>query len=540
MQSRRKRMLAIARESIRSYGNNRSIILFCIAIFLSGFIFYFLFLSNKVPINHPRLERGLTPQASLLKLEDSIAVTNKTVEQLDIAINKELQTERPVRKQQTKQVSEFNKQLLIKKIDAILRYLKTPLNQFNQLPAYFINNPDLEQQIKAYNTEQVKVANEYQAKSKYDTSFFDPLRSLQHSLVEKLNAEKDKLIQQPSKQKVEVTTKQASSKKLRDLLRERDSMLDIYAGQLERYQKKLDNVTAVQLSDPSMLHSDDPTKMNAPVSSQINTGANSWLFVVIPFVLFSCSVPFFIILFKKVTSPFVKRIEDIELPGSEKFITVTLNENVNEELIAFNYEHLVKEVKRLKKRKHAVVAFYSVGAGDQREIISRQLGLLLSKLGNLVLSISILDPSDTKNDCENIYPLSDFMERAEIIKEDLLKTTSNQLYHQLNIKVDSTLIERERQTTHGLRYYWALQHHLTKTTFKRNLSVFKKHFNYVIIDTPDFLQLDSSLLFIPSKSINIHVFRAGKTERKFANLLCRLNENESTPTVNIIDFSQER
>ena len=131
------------------------------------------------------------------------------------------------------------------------------------------------------------------------------------------------------------------------------------------------------------------------------------------------------------------------------------------------------------------------------------------------------------------------MERAEIIKEDLLKTTSNQLYHQLNIKVDSTLMERERQATHGLRYYWALQHHLTKTTFKRNLSVFKKHFNYVIIDTPDFLQLDSSLLFIPSKSINIHVFRAGKTERKFANLLCRLNENESTPTVNIIDFSRE-
>lgn len=541
MQSRRyERTAVIAKESIRSYVSSRSVVLFCTAVILGAVIFYFLFFSNSLLSNHSQEEKKFTPQTSLLKLEDSIAVTNRKVEQLDLAINKELQKEEPVfKKPAPKQVSEFNKQLLIKKIDAILRYLKTPLNQFNQLPTYFINNPNLEKQIKDYNTEQVKIAKEYQAKSKYDTSFFDSLSFLQRNLIEKLIAEKDMLAQRPTQQKVEVTNKRTTSKRLNELLRERGAMLDIYADQLERYQKKLDNMTVVQLSDTSIPNLDQSTKNTRTTAHQINRIVSSWLFIAIPLFLLSFCVPFFIILFKKYTSPFVKRLEDVEVPSSEKFITLALNKNVNEELIAFNYERFVKEVKRLKKSKHAIVAFYSVGAGDQKQIISRQLGVLLSKLGNLVLTINLLDQSNDKEQHENIYSLSDFTANADAIKERLLKTSSDQPYHQINIKVDNLLIEQEPQATHGLKFYWTLQHYLTKTTFKRDLLAFKKHFDYVIIDTPDFMQLDSSLLFIPSKNININVFKADKTERASANLLCKLNNNESIPTINVIDFSQD-
>lgn len=538
MQRRRnERIKAIAKESIRSYLNSRSLILVLITIFLGISVFYLLFISKRSFINYSKPETTFVPQDSLLRLEDSISSTNRMVEMLDTAINKELLVEGPIIKRQEQgQVSEFNKQLLIKKIDAILRYLKTPLTQFNQLPLYFINNAELEQQIKAYNAEQVKVAKEYQSKSRYDNSFFNSLESLQVTLIEKLNAERTMLAQRNRTQKTVVKGTQKTSKKLSELLHSRDSILSVYAEQLERYQKRLDKVTGGRLLDPSTFRSKPTTKMAETISYQENNRSYNWL-LIIPLALVAASVPFFISLFKKYTSPFIQRLEDIEMSSSEKFIELVLNKNVNEELIAFNYEQLVKKVKRLKRSKHALIAFYSAGAEDQRQIISKQLGVLLSKLGNLVLHIDLINQSDNNYPCENTYNLSDFIKHAAAIEEALLKTTGHQPYHQLNIVVDNELIEQEDHATYNLKYFWTLQHYLTKTALKKNLGAFKKHFDYVIINTPDFVQLDSSLLYVPSKNINIQVFKAGTTTRASANLLCKLNANESTPIINIIDFS---
>lgn len=534
---RGQRIQAIAGESLKIYWYSKRWMLLSIGVFMAGIALYILFTPQSTPFHASETTPVLADGNTLFKLEDSISTTNEQLRQLSEVINLQLQNQKEQVTTTTNQVSDSNRQLIIKKIEAILRYVRTPLYQFNQLPTYFINNATLEKLIKDYNEEQMKVAKMYKTNNPYDSSLFKPLKSLQEHLTDQLEAERTVLIRE-TKQPIHDQSPniRETSAALALLFDKKDSLTQIYSNQLERYEEQLDQISFTHLNGAMQSVEEKTQKTDDELRALHNPYVWLWGCILL---LIAIVTPFLLIFYRKYKSPSMIRIEDIEIPDSEKNVKLELNKNVNKELIAFNYEQLIKVVDHLAKNRNALVTIYSVEAADQRRIIGLQMGALLAALGSSVLHIDLLNESDPQcRGAAHTFSVSEIITQTESIAKQVLQAAKHRLHNQVNIRVDELSLGKQNQISKELSYFWSLQHFFAKTEFKQMLATFKKHFAYIIINTPDFSELDSSLLFIPLKNINIHVFKSGTTQRKSANLVCKLHANESIPAIHIIDFSR--
>lgn len=542
--NRRKRIITIAKESVDAYRNRKQLILSLASLLLIGGVIYTYLMARVTLGNKTEVKQVITSKSALLQLEDSLSLTNKQLLQLNTQVEEQLRAERselrPINENGANKVSKTNKQLIIRKIEAILKYLKTPLNQFNQLPAYFINNASLEQQIRSYNEELAKLQQVYKEKSKYDTSYFIPIERSRDDLINKLDTEKRELLKPNSvPQRKRFYTRQPSEK-LIALFNSRDSITEIYSDQLERYQKKLSQTQVSDLMD-SLVAPQIQTVQPAEISRYIllPNSALKWLWVVLLLAVFVGIIPFFIGFFRRYKSPIVKRLEDLDISLRTESSKLELNKNVNQELVAFNYGELIQEVERLAK-KPSLIVFNSVEAEKEQYIISVQLGALLAKLGNEVLHINLSNQFDRQyTDNVYTYDFIEFIGNAERIKNQLCQTMEKKTEGPVLVNIVKTFRTGDVKGESGLNDYGSLQHFFAKAGLKEILLTLKQHFNYVIIGTPDFLALDSSLLAVPQKEINVYVFKAGITQRKSANMLCKLSESESTATIHVLDFSEK-
>ncbi|WP_134089926.1 hypothetical protein [Olivibacter sp. XZL3] len=540
----RKRVIAIARESIEVYRNKKRLILLLIGVFIGGGVIYTFLTSHTFYKNGREVPQFTTSKSALLLLEDSLSATNSLLLQLNRTIDRQMQTEKKTvglpQESPVNLISNTNKRLIIKKIEAILRYLKTPLNQFNQLPAYFINNAALEQQIRSYNDELANLQKTYREKSPYDVSYFKPLERLRDDLIAKLESEKKGLLKANKKRQPKRARVEQPSEKLLAMLNKRDSIVETYSGQLERYQKKLSQTQVNDLMDSLATPQVQRAEFSAFNRVFLQGNVYKPLLNTFLLILLLGMIPFFVIFFRKYKSPFIERFEDLEMLDPAKNSQVELNKNVNRELIAFNYEQLIKAVGHLAADGHSLLTCYSAGADSEQSAISLQLGSLLAKLGNDVLHIDFCDQLD----CSNLrgayaYDLVEFINNAERIKSDLLHAAKKQPHSEIIVKLVKAFRDEPGPRTAEFSDYWTLQHFFAKAELKAMLATFKEYFAYVIISTPDFLTLDSSLLVVPFEDMNIHIFKAGATTRKSANLLCKLNGSEPTPIINVIDFSKQ-
>src|SRR5690606_19201218 len=207
------------------------------------------------------------------------------------------------------------------------------------------------------------------------------------------------------------------------LFNSRDSITEIYSDQLERYQKKLSQTQVSDLMD-SLVAPQIQTVQPAEISRYIllPNSALKWLWVVLLLAVFVGIIPFFIGFFRRYKSPFVKRLEDLDISLRTESSKLELNKNVNQELVAFNYGELIQEVERLAK-KPSLIVFNSVEAEKEQYIISVQLGALLAKLGNEVLHINLSNQFDRQyTDNVYTYDFIEFIGNAERIKNQLCQT----------------------------------------------------------------------------------------------------------------------
>lgn len=539
-QTSRKRIIAIARECIEVYRNKKRLILLLTAVFIGGGAIY-IYLTNYTTYKHSRqVPQSATNKSALLLLEDSLSATNKLLLELNQTIDRQMRAEKKTvnvpQESPVDLISNTNKRLIVKKIESILRYLKTPLNQFNQLPAYFINDAALEEQVRSYNDELASLQKTYKEKSPYDVSYFKPLERLRDDLIAKLEAEKKGLLTANKKRQPKRVRVEQPSRRLLAMFNERDSIVETYSDQLERYQKKLSQTQVNDLMDSLATPQVQKAELTAFNRVFLQKKVYKPLLNTSLLVMLLGTIPFFVIFFRKYRSPFIERFEDLEMPDAAKSSQIELNKNVNRELVAFNYEQLIKEVGRLAAGRHSLLTCYSAGADGEGAEMSMQLGALLAKLGNEVLYIDLSNPLDQSYlRGTYTYQLAEFIGNAEHIIKELLQAAKKQPNSQIIVKLVQSF--QDEPATPESRDYWILQRFFANPQLKEMLLTFKQHFPYIVISTPDFLTLDSSLLVVPFEDMNIHVFKAGVTSRKSANLLCKLNGGEPAPIINVIDFS---
>ncbi|MEH6308764.1 hypothetical protein RYH73_24130 [Olivibacter sp. CPCC 100613] len=536
--NRRKRIIAITRESINVYQSKKRFILLLTGLLIGAGAIYMFLLIRLAPAKNQAIDSQTTHKSALLLLEDSVSVANKQLLQLNKAIDQQIHAEKnawgAMQENKAIEISNTNKQLIIRKMEAVLKYLKTPLNQFNQLPTYFINNTALEQQIKSYNDELMKLQTAYKEKSPYDTSYFASLELSRNDLINKLEAEKTLLLKPNQKPKAKRFNAPQPSENLIAMFNERDSVTEVYSDLLQRYQKRLSQVQVNDLMDSLTKPQFQTTAVTDVESIYLPREMPKWLLTGLLLVASVGIIPFFVVFLRKYKSPFVKRPADIELSGRTEDIVLELNKEVNQELVAFNYEPLIRAVENLGT-SHKLVTFYSVDAEREQHVISTQLASLLTKLGNKVVYMDLctqFGQLSTKNECT--YELTDFIEHTTNIAHHVLQKAMEQK-EPVVIKMVKTDAKQHEPMLHD---YWSLQHFFANTRLREMLAAFKQYFHYVVISTPDFLAVDSSLLAVPQKDINIHVFKAGSTTRRSANLLCKLNGNDPTPSLSVIDFSK--
>lgn len=537
-----KRIAAITKESTEVYRNRKRLILLLASLPIGVGMIYMLLIARSIkPGDNNEVEQLIGGRSTLALLEDSLSASNQHILQLNALIDQQMRAENDEveasTQDQIKQISDTNKQLIIKKIEAILKYLKTPLNQFNQLPAYFINNAILEQEIKSYNNELMALQRAYKEKSQYDTSYFRPLERSRDHLIEKLTAEKQVLLKSSRRPQAKKKRAQQASETLIAMFNARDSVTEVYSGQLQRYQKQLNRMQLSDLMDSLTKSPSQRVETSTFKGGDPSNTARKWLFGSFLSLIAVGILPFFTVFYKKYKSPLIQRVEDIAFPPGAKNIVMALNKNVNQELIAFNYEYLVKSVEHLAP-KPAILSFYSVDAQQNQDVISLQLASLLAELGNKVLHMDMSNqPKRRTIENEYTYDLNEFAQHATTIKDRLFHAVAMQAQGLTTIKIINTPQRNEKLQVSRSGISGSPQDIFTKTASRDLLTSFKEHFDYVLISTPDFLVDGSPLLNLSQKDINIHVFKAGVSKRRSANLLCKLNDNDLAPSLGVIDFA---
>ncbi|MDM8174066.1 hypothetical protein QT327_06815 [Olivibacter sp. 47] len=123
--NRRKRIITIAKESVDAYRNRKQLILSLASLLLIGGVIYTYLMARVTLGNKTEVKQVITSKSALLQLEDSLSLTNKQLLQLNTQVEEQLRAERselrPINENGANKVSKTNKQLIIRKIEAILK-----------------------------------------------------------------------------------------------------------------------------------------------------------------------------------------------------------------------------------------------------------------------------------------------------------------------------------------------------------------------------------------------------------------------------------